>query len=633
MKLISALVFLVLVVSLAPGQVPTAQIKIKEKSGFLGMGDPLFMEVRLSNRSMETPLTDLNVNAGQFYYFVCLPVGDWTLDSDFLTDDLPNLSLMQGGRKYPVEWNKEFTQGDSALLVGFGKEIHLNDSIKVIFQDGERINEGELRVPQQFWPGYSGLRNLEARTDSAFNSRELKQAAMLCEQILGQPSYAIFPSYAGYLDKRTSAFSTFFNNTWNAAWSTVNDAQMKLKLKIATLDSITPEFQYVQDSLPRPALSITTETPGVGPILERATNAISWTALKRDSLHQVMDDQNVRWILNGSVTGRTGFAYKTMLEALAYAYSSLDFTDTAAAALICSLPEDQRANLTKDNLLDSYDTFLRLTNERYQQGLPIFDAQFLLNVQHDTASFRLPFYSMLKAINDYYDRRFEEAVGEIFRILRVSYDADISARYDQMRVMIQVRQGKFRPEAMRLLQEAASLESSDPDAAGERYRQAATIAPDFAYASFSLGKYYSRLNDPIRAQTFFERAYQKDTLYLSAYREAYNLFRRVGNYKPMIQVLTTALQRGNDYWETHSNLGLAYMGDGDPARAIQQYELALSINPRSYTTNIQLGLAYQTVKEYQKAREYFNNAINIDPLRQEAVEYLSRLNELQRSGK
>ena len=92
-------------------------------------------------------------------------------------------------------------------------------------------------------------------------------------------------------------------------------------------------------------------------------------------------------------------------------------------------------------------------------------------------------------------------------------------------------------------------------------------------------------------------------------------------------------EKGDDYWETHSNLGLAYMGDGDPARAIQQYELALAINPRSYTTSIQLGLAYQTVKNYQKAREYFNNAINLDPLRQEAVEYLSKLNELQRSGK
>jgi len=133
--------------------------------------------------------------------------------------------------------------------------------------------------------------------------------------------------------------------------------------------------------------------------------------------------------------------------------------------------------------------------------------------------------------------------------------------------------------------------------------------------------------------TFLDRAYQLDTLYLSAYREAYSLYRMSGNFKPMIDVLTRALARGNNYWEIHFNLGVAYMGDGDLARAIVHFEQALALSPNSYQTNIQVGLAHQTAKNYQKAREYFNRAINIDPVRQEAVNFLDKLNELQKAAR
>jgi tetratricopeptide (TPR) repeat protein len=620
-------------VSTLSAQVPSAQVKIREKSGFLSMGGPQFVELRLSNDTNQFPLTDQNVNAGQYYYFLALPIGDWLFDSDFIEDDLPNISLVQGEQKFAAEWKGPFAEGDSTLLLGFGKQLRVDQPIRIVFQEDETLFEAELKIPQEFWPGSSGMRGLESQAAGALIARHFKDAVALCEQILLERSYSIFPTYASYRDKRTLAFSTFFDVQWSTVSLGVRDAQMQLKVKIALIDSIVPDFRYVRDSLPNTILGISAETPGVAPILEKAQNALAWSKTKRDSLQEALDEQNVRWILNGSVAGRSGFAYQTVLEAIAYAFSSLDFADTAAATLACTISEEQHANLARNNLLDSYETFLRITSDRHKMGLGLFSPDFLPNVQKDAASFRLPFYSMLKAVDDYYSRRYDDALKEIFRIFQVSYDSELSARYDQMRIMISVRRGEFPPEVLRLLNEAASLEFANPDEAGEKYRQATTVASDFAYASYSLGKYYSRLNDPIRAQTFFERAYQSDTLYLSAYRESYNLYRRVGNYKPMIEVLSRALEKGNNYWEIHSNLGLAYMGDGDPARAIQQFELALAINPKSYTTNIQLGLAYQTVKNYQRAREYFNNAINLDPLRQEAVEYLSKLNELQRSGK
>ncbi|MBI2619344.1 MAG: tetratricopeptide repeat protein [Ignavibacteriales bacterium] len=614
-------------------QIPSVTIKIREKSGFLGMGGPRFIELRLGNQTIEYPLNDVNVNSGPSYFFLCKPAGNWLFDEDFIDDDLPNLTLVQGDLSFPVEWNGPFAEGDSSLQIGFSKQLRIHEPITVRFASGDTQDEAEMKIPQELWPGFVAFTRLSGRVDGEVTGGRHREVIPLCEQILREKSFSIYPTYDRFREIRIRSFRTIYTQTWIDISGVVDDQQADLKTKIARLDETRPLIQFVVDSLPAPVLGITDEDSSVSEILSRALTTLEWFGTTRASLQQALDDQNVRWILEGSVSGRSGFRYQTMLEALAYAFSSLDFADTSAAHLECTIPEEMRGNLEKNGLTDSYETFLRQTNERYQKGLPLFSGTFLENVRRDTASFRLPFSSMLAAVNAYYDRSFEGAQTEIFNIFRMSYDPEVSARFDQMRIMIKVRQGEFSREALNLLEEAAELERSDPEAAGEKYRQATLVAPNFAYASFALGQYYGRSGDPIRAQTFFERSYDSDTLYLSAYRESFNLYRRVGNYKPMIEVLTRALRKGNDYWETQSNLGLAYMGDGDPARAIQHYEHALAINPRSYTTNIQLGLAYQTVKNYQKAREFFNNAINIDPLRQEAVEYLGRLNELQRGGK
>lgn len=632
MKKLVAVLFLVLV-SPAFSQVPSVQVKIKEKSGFLGMGGPKFIELRLSSEQNQLPLTSTNVNAGSYYYFLCRSVGTWILDEDFFEEDLPRLSIVQSGQTLPTVWKADSLFADSTLLIGFHKQLLMHQPFAFQFPSGDSVSVADMKVPAELWPGYTVFTDLSTRADHALSAKQYRNAAALYNQILQDKALEIFPEASQVRSKRTHAFESYYNEGWASVNQAFQDTQKDLKSKIAEMDVFRPNAQYVLDSLPNPTLAVADTEPAVGALLKKAGDAMLWIKSARDSLQSALDDQNVRWILEGSSSGRTGFQFLTVVDALGTAFSTINFSDTISTMLLFSVPEEVQATLAKNNLTESYETFLRLTNERHHQGLTLFPFEFLANLQKDTVAFRLPFYSMFKAVNDYFNRNYTPAKQEIFRIFRTCTDADVSARFDQMRVLIRVRQGLYPSEALNLLDEAAALEASNPETAGEKYRQATILAPTFAYASFSLGKFYARTGDPIRAQTFFERAYQTDTLYLSAYRESFNLYRRSGNYKPMIEVLTRALQRGNDYWETHSNLGLAFMGDGDPARAIQHYERALTINPKSYATNIQLGLAYQAVKNFQKARDYFNNAINIDPLRQEAVEYLTRLNELQRGSK
>jgi len=629
------LLLFALTLSFLHAQVPSVQIKVREPRLF-GLSAERFATVELSNQTRALPLTSDNVHAAEHLYFVYRPVGTWTLDADYITEELPKLMMYQNGQKFQIAWKGEIVSDSigTSILVGFPKDLKLHQLFLVQFTLGDATSQAECKVSQEYWPGYSKVVGALNTGGKAFDEKRYRDAITSFERPLQDESLQIFPQFTDLRDKRTQAFQQYSADSWTAFTSTLGAEKQNLKEKIAQVEQFKPMFRFVADSLPNTTLAISPTDPAVKPLIDQARDALARVAVVRDSLQRVLDEQNVRWIIEGSATGKTGYLYQYMIEALTYACSSLDFADTAAGPLKTTLPEDIQARLAKYDLTESYETFLRQCGERRQRHTAMFPAEFLNNLQKDSAAFALPFYSMLKAVNDFYSGNLAGAREEVFKIFRTSYDTELSSRFDQMRIFIGFRQRGTPSDVLKTLEEALTAErAGNNELASDRYREASRIAPDLAYAAYLWGKFFVRTGDQIRALTFFERAYQTDTLYLSAYREAYGLYRKSGNFKPTIEVLTRALDHGNDYWEMHFNLGVAYMADGDLARAIQHFERALELNPNSYQTNIQLGLAHQTAKNYQKAREYFNRAINIDPVRQDAVNFLDKLNELQKAGR
>ena len=619
----------------ATAQNPSVQLKITEKSGFLGMGGPRVIKIELSNQSHQPPLTSTSVSSGPYFYFLVSPAGDWVLDTDFVTESLSKVIIYQNQQKIPIAWKSELiVEGNNSILLGFGKTVRLDQSFVFQCPIGETTSQIEMKLPQEYWPGYQQVVSLCQQADSAFALKQYKTAITKYEQVLGTEAYQIFPQYNEIKNKRTQCYDGSYNESWVNFQAVVANAQFDLKQKIAHINEIAPAFKFIVDSLPRAAWSIGSLDPAVAPIIDHSNTAMAQLSGMRDSLQHALDDQNIHWIIDGSSTGKNGYLFSYMIETLASAFSSLNFSDTSAIALKVKIPDDFQARLVKYNLVESYETFLRICNERYQSHVPIFPIDFLPNLKRDTISFPLSYYDMLKAVNDYYYNNMASAKEEILKVFRTCYDPELNLRFDLLRQTIVDHEQGVSPDVLKMLDEAAQLEAKR-DVAGtlDKYRQITLVAPNFAYGFYALGKFYLRTSDQIRATYSFQRAYQLDTLFLTAYRECYMQYLKQGNYKEMINVLTTALSKGNDYWEINYNLGVAYQGDADPARAIQSFEHALALNPRSYTTNIQLGLVHQSVKNYQKAREYFNNAIGLNPTRNEAVDYLTKLNDLQRQGK
>ncbi len=612
-------------------QVPSVQLTVKEKSGFLGMGGPRVVTVQLSTQKRDTALTSENVNGGQYYYFLVRPSGDWSLDADIVRENLSALQIYQENQTFPIVWKGEILVGPpTTILLGFSKEIRLDKLFLLQLKVDEKTSQAEMTVPREYWPGYGYIIGKAREMADAMNAAEVLAAIRIADEVIPQTGLSIFPQYEQLKAVRTTAFRMHLDSVEHRFGKIVTRPE-NLKMKMAAVEAFRPRFSFVIDSLPRADWGIGSLDPNVYPIVERARRNIERIGFVNDSLLQVLEEQNTRWILEGSTTGKDGFKYQYIIETLAYAFSSLEFSDTAAAALNVKISDEFLERLERYQIVESYDTFLKMCEQRFGAGLPMFPVEFLPNLRKDTASFTQPYYSMLKAINDYYYGLFNTARDEIKTIIVTCTEPDLNAKFDRMRVLISIRLGEAPAEVIRVLDSARQLEAQgNAQDALERYRQATILAPNFAYAFFSLGQYYSRTGDPIRAINFFQRAYQIDTLYVSAYREAYNLYLQQGNYKPMIDVLTFALEHGNDTWEINSNLGTAHLGDNDPGKAIQYFERALAHNRKSYKTNIQLGLAYQTIKDFQRAREYFNKAIGLDPTRQDAVDYLQRLNQEQR---
>lgn len=634
MKVISLLLTTLALSGAVYAQVPSAQFKVRE-SGLFGLKGERYAKLELSSINHTLPLTDTTVNAGQYYYFLFYPTGGWVLDADFVQEEMPNLTLQQNSQTLPIRWKSDL-RADSAgtsIVVGFPKDLKLHHPFAVLFGLNGDSSKADMKVPQEYWPGYTALTDALKGADKAVSEKRYRDAIAIYEHLMRTDSLQVFPRCSELKDRRTQCFDSYIIETLSTFWAATRGTTSTLKSKISRIDLLKAQFQFAVDSLPNPSLKVAAEEASVKVLLDRTKDAIVKLKGTRDSLQHALDDQNVRWIIEGGPTGKNGPQFEKIIEILAYAFSSLDLGDTTSLAPNFVLPPDLRSALVKNNLQEAYDTFVRQASERYQKREPLLPPNFLTNLRKDSAVFSLPFYSMLTAIQDYYSGALPSALEAVRQVLRTCYDPELSRRFDQMRVLINFRMHESRPEAMALIEEAAAAEKAgDKDLASDRYNAALRIAPDFAYPAYLCGRLFAHNGDPIRARSFFERAYSIDSLYISAYREAWTLCQSSGNYKAMIEVLTRALSRGNDYWETNLNLGIAYLGDGDLPKAIKQFERALDLSPSNYQTNVQLGLAHQAAKNFQKAREYYNRAVFINPQRLEAVEALQKLDEAQKTS-
>ncbi|MEA3337796.1 MAG: tetratricopeptide repeat protein [Chloroflexota bacterium] len=161
-----------------------------------------------------------------------------------------------------------------------------------------------------------------------------------------------------------------------------------------------------------------------------------------------------------------------------------------------------------------------------------------------------------------------------------------------------------------LLQEGARLLSQRrPGEAAEKLERAAEYLPDSAEVAINLGGTY---------------VLQK-------------------RYSKAVPLLEKASKLAPDDAMLWSNLAAAYLGrleisgPKQQKKAIEAYERALEINPRTPNVHYNLGLVYKDQKEWESARSAFLNALEVYPNDNDAQYWLGKLDDYEqqerRSGK
>ncbi len=418
-----ALLIHLLLVDAGLSQVPSVQLKVRESSGFLGLGGAKFIELRLSNELRQQPLNSVNVNAGQFYYFECLPVGNWKLDPEFVGENLSRLTVEQETLREFMSYSSGIrTEGDStSILIGFPRTLKIQEPFLFKIRVGDVQYQVQFSVPIEYWTGYETIENLSISAEKALASSNFREAISIYNSIITNNALQIFPQQAESKLKIIKTFQAYLDDNTTAFQALKDSAQLDPNVRIAKVAQFRPVFMYVIDSLPSLRFELAPLDSNVTYLLDQARKAVLRIGFVTDSLQNAQDERTVKWILDGSVTGRTGTQYQYVIEALAYAYSSLDFADTNATILTVTIPTQIQARLEKNGLTDAYRTFIRLCSDRYQMRLTIFPVDFLPNLRKDTADFPLPFYSMLKAVSDYYAGNLSACKNEIVSVFRTCF--------------------------------------------------------------------------------------------------------------------------------------------------------------------------------------------------------------------
>ncbi len=612
---------------------PEITVKISEKSGFLGMGKARFAKIALSSRSQDKELTSENVNAGPLYYFIMKDSGGWKIDDDFIAEELPKLTISQNGITFRLDAATSVVKEKEQylLLLSCKKTLLLHQPMNFSISLAKNVETVPMQIPQEFWPGYKKFVQLKQDGDKAFDGGKYQDALGPYEQLLMDRTLTIFPDFDQIYVKRYVALQRHLGEQTQKFAESLSDKTTITKQKISSTEEFIKKFTAISEYAAKESFQNLDTKDSSKILLDNSKGLIDRTTRVRDSLNQALDEQTVRWIVRGSSLGKIDFKYKYMIETLASAYLSLDFADTTATSLKVVISDEFAARLQKYTLTNSYETFLKMVNKRWGLRQPMFPEGFLQNLAKDTAQFPLPYYSMLRSVEEYYKKNYKAAKQEIIVVMRKSYAFDLTERIDQLRILINTIEKNVPMEVLQRIKDGyRAEEKGESDKAIEQYKDAILIAEDYAPAAFALGKLYDRNGDSYTANNFFQKAITVDSLYYTAYRFLYTNFFKNANFKPMIDLLTQALASGNDFFDIHFYLGIAYNGSAQYDLAIQQYERALELNGKSIDANIQAGISYQNMKSFAKAREYFRRAISIDPENQTATDNMKRLDELQK---
>ena len=604
-------------------------LKVREKTILRG---ERYLTVKFSVEGASENFTDVDVAKGAYYYFVCLPEGDWAIDEEFAKEFTSKVLIQQDGNVYYPEVYDILTIGGKVgLMMGFEKKFKIEKPFKINYPISEKVvSSGEMNIPENLWEGYSKSFKTYQDGVKLYSDRNYQRSADVLFSVVADDMAKKFSFYKDAREKCVKSLDNILIelvDKFNSIVSATIEPEDKLKM----YDSLKIQFQDYVNAVLTPKLNVLADTL-VFAMLSRANSYFEKIENEIRAEKYRLDVKNISWL---NTESGLNFKYRLIIDALAYAFTSESFWDNPDTTKFeFVLPDTLLANLKVFGVEKDYNIFQRVCISNMKNKGTLFDEKFLVNLLNNSSYLSQPYYEIFLAIDNYIRKNYSESKNYIIGALKRLTDYELIRRIEVLRSMIFVKQQNLSAEAVELYREGLrKLSSGDKTGGLDAFRRAILLEPRFPLTNFTIGEIYFQENDLYPAIIYFSKAVSLDSNFVLAYERLFDIYRIQGNWADARTVLETALSGGNDFWIIRILLAQAYNELKLYDKAIESLTKAISYNPLNYEQYVYLGVVYSNVGRFEDAERVLKKAAEINPDRKEAYQELKRVEELKKQKK
>lgn len=159
------------------------------------------------------------------------------------------------------------------------------------------------------------------------------------------------------------------------------------------------------------------------------------------------------------------------------------------------------------------------------------------------------------------------------------------------------------------------------------YRFSTELDADMIDAWIILGQLYQKRADPTAIQ-FFENAVRVDTTNIFALHTKANYLQQIGATQKAINEYRKIILLDPGYSDAHFNTGLAYLELDSTRLAYKSFDFVVKTEPTNSQAYYYRGLTGELIGKLTRAKQDFEQTLNLDPSFQPAQESLKRVNNV-----
>lgn len=145
------------------------------------------------------------------------------------------------------------------------------------------------------------------------------------------------------------------------------------------------------------------------------------------------------------------------------------------------------------------------------------------------------------------------------------------------------------------------------------YSKVLELKPTDGYIYISVGSIYESQGNYKEALLAYTKVMEMCPEYVYNYLNIANVQYQLADYKAAIENYNRFLATYSQHRDARENLAASYLSDGNYDGAVKEYENIYSKNPAAFKDFFKYGLALFEIKNYQKAAEFLEKAVDAAP--------------------